>query len=355
MRQEKVLRSGLMCLLLLAYSIVGLAQTKVVVVPLSGDDLKPLQNIITVAKSNGDFDDPVAALNSITDASAANPYLVVIAPGVYDIGSSGLVMQEYVDVAGSGQDSTFIKGSKSNSSLNGNAALVTGSDNAGLRDLTIENMSSTSVYAVGIYNSAASPKLSNLTIKLADNTQRQYGVSNISSSAPEIDNVTIVLSVSSGGDRQYGIYNNGSSPLIRNTTITTNGGGIQRGIDSFNSLNMVASALSITLSGTTFRQEGINLSGTSSAVISDCTIIVTDTGSLKSAVRAATTTSSAVIRGCFLSSDDHSIQTESGTSGANTTLVFNSILEGTPEGNPICVNSYNVSKQALLGSCDLAL
>jgi len=183
MRQEKVLRSGLMCLLLLAYSIVGLAQTKVVVVPLSGDDLKPLQNIITVAKSNGDFDDPVAALNSITDASAANPYLVVIAPGVYDIGSSGLVMQEYVDVAGSGQDSTFIKGSKSNSSLNGNAALVTGSDNAGLRDLTIENMSSTSVYAVGIYNSAASPKLSNLTIKLADNTQRQYGVSNISSSA----------------------------------------------------------------------------------------------------------------------------------------------------------------------------
>ena len=46
---------------------------------------RKLKNVDTVAKANGDFTDPVAAVNSITDASATNPYLVVICPGVYTI------------------------------------------------------------------------------------------------------------------------------------------------------------------------------------------------------------------------------------------------------------------------------
>jgi len=39
-------------------------------------------NVIVVAPSGGDFTDPITALSAITDASATNPYLVKIMPGV---------------------------------------------------------------------------------------------------------------------------------------------------------------------------------------------------------------------------------------------------------------------------------
>lgn len=87
----------------------ALAQTKVVVIPMSGDDLKPLQNVISVAKKNGDFTDPLAALNSITNASANNPYLVVVAPGVYDLGNATLTLKPFVSLQGSGKDITIIR------------------------------------------------------------------------------------------------------------------------------------------------------------------------------------------------------------------------------------------------------
>ena len=73
---------------------------------------KPLKNVVTVAKANGIFTDPVAAVNSITDASATNPYLVVIGPGVYTV-TSPVVMKPYVDITGSGENVTKITGALS--------------------------------------------------------------------------------------------------------------------------------------------------------------------------------------------------------------------------------------------------
>jgi hypothetical protein len=71
-------------------------------------------NVVIVAKSGGDFTDPIAAVNSITDASAAKPYLVKIMPGVYDLGTASLQMKEYVDVEGSGAENTVIMSSNNN-------------------------------------------------------------------------------------------------------------------------------------------------------------------------------------------------------------------------------------------------
>ncbi len=92
---------GIFGMLFLLAPLTVLAQSKVVVIPLFGDDAKPLKNIITVAKANGNFTDPVAAVNSIGDASANNPYLVVIGPGVYTV-TQPLEMNEHVDIIGSG-------------------------------------------------------------------------------------------------------------------------------------------------------------------------------------------------------------------------------------------------------------
>lgn len=63
---------------------------------------------VVVAKSGGNYADPVAAVNSITDASPSKMYLVKVMPGIYDLGTNPLQMKQYVDIEGSGGDNTVI-------------------------------------------------------------------------------------------------------------------------------------------------------------------------------------------------------------------------------------------------------
>ncbi|RUM36259.1 MAG: hypothetical protein DSY50_02870, partial [Desulfobulbus sp.] len=117
----------------------ALAQNKVVVIPLSGGKTKPLKNIVTVAKANGDFTDLAAAVNSITDASMENPYLVVIGPGIYSI-TSTLQMKPFVSIMGSGRDVTILSGAISSDSIDSNPpSLISLAYRTTLSDLTVSN------------------------------------------------------------------------------------------------------------------------------------------------------------------------------------------------------------------------
>jgi len=99
---------------------------------------KKYANLIVVAKSGGDFTDPVAAVNSIMDASASNPYLVKIMPGTYDISTSGiLVIRPNIDIEGSGVNMTTIKGNYTASDFN--SGLVYAISDSEIRSLTIDN------------------------------------------------------------------------------------------------------------------------------------------------------------------------------------------------------------------------
>lgn len=60
------------------------------------------QNVIWVAKSGGQFTPVRAAMNSITDASPTNPYVIKVAPGVYTE-PAVTVMKSDVDLEGSGR------------------------------------------------------------------------------------------------------------------------------------------------------------------------------------------------------------------------------------------------------------
>jgi pectin methylesterase-like acyl-CoA thioesterase len=71
------------------------AADRVVVLPLNS--AKKIKNVVTVSATGGNFTNPVAAINSITNASAANPYLLQIGPGVYTL-TQPLVMKPYVPV-----------------------------------------------------------------------------------------------------------------------------------------------------------------------------------------------------------------------------------------------------------------
>ena len=62
----------------------------------------PYGRVAVVAKSGGDFSNPVAAMNAVPRwcrlLSAKNPCLIRIMPGVYDLGTQTLKMRPYVDI-----------------------------------------------------------------------------------------------------------------------------------------------------------------------------------------------------------------------------------------------------------------
>jgi len=75
----------------------------------------------------------LAALADITTASADNPWLLKIEPGIYDLSGASLAMKPYVDVEGSGEGVTTVQ-----STVRG-LGTVQGEARAELRELTVVN------------------------------------------------------------------------------------------------------------------------------------------------------------------------------------------------------------------------
>ncbi|HHD63479.1 MAG TPA: hypothetical protein ENK96_03735, partial [Desulfobulbaceae bacterium] len=148
-RQKRItVFTFIVCFLITCLALPASAADKVVVIPLFGHG-KPLKNIVTVAKADGKFTDPVAAVNSITDASENNPYLIVIGPGVYTLNQT-LVMKPWVDICGSGENVTKLTGAISSGTVE-NSAVVRGWSDATLSDLTVIN-SGGGHHSIAIYN-----------------------------------------------------------------------------------------------------------------------------------------------------------------------------------------------------------
>jgi hypothetical protein len=233
------LRKPLVFWMLLVSSAV-MAQTKVVVIPMGGDAL-PLQNVITVAKKNGDFTDPVDAMKSITITDENNRYLVVIGPGVYTL-TETLVMREYTDISGSGRNATKLTGAVSTGNLDETSALVQGANNAGISSLSIENTGGDAVY-IGIYNSSSST-MSDLSITASEGSFENIGVYN-STSAPTMSDLSITAS---GGNYSRGVRNSTSSPMMSDLSITASGGNTNLGVHNSSSSPTMYN-MSITASG----------------------------------------------------------------------------------------------------------
>jgi len=106
----------------------------------------------------GDGSDPAAngtallnALSSITvTTNLTHSYLIKVEPGIYDLASSPLQMKPYVDLEGSGQGVTLIKGAgQSGPSITTGVIVLT--DTAEIRNLSVESYGS-NPYAVAIFN-----------------------------------------------------------------------------------------------------------------------------------------------------------------------------------------------------------
>jgi hypothetical protein len=174
---------------------------------------------VVTATTNGTALLAAMTLISNSNPSASNPWLLKLEPGNYDLGSGSLTLLPYVDLEGSGEDTTFI--SSSSGSITPTTGTLVAASNSEARLLTISNTgSSTYQIAVFIPASAGSTRITHLTASATKGTF-SMGLYNYSGTAT-INNATFTASGSSSSN--YGLYNFGGTVTINNSIFTVNGG-----------------------------------------------------------------------------------------------------------------------------------
>ncbi len=209
------------------------------------DDESPYVRTVIVSPIGDEYANGqilIDALSRISGASATNPYLLKIEPGVYNLGTAALQMKEYVDIEGSGEGVTLITTAAASAITNG---AVRGANNSELRFLTVQNTGGDD-HACAIYNYYTSPRLTHVTAiasggsinniavfnfysssamthvtaRAVGNANLNYGVSN-NYSQTTMNHMTIYAA---DGTDNYGLYNHNSSGRIVDGDVTAWGG-----------------------------------------------------------------------------------------------------------------------------------
>ncbi len=252
--------------------------------------------------------------NAITIATPGT--LVKVEPGTYDLGPTSLTLKQGVDLEGSGEGLTKITSQVGNAGFPpaGTVVISSGSE---IRFVTIANTSSfkfnTGVYADGVDKTA---RLTNVTINLSSTTDTNFGIYN-NGAAPTLKNSTISVS---GAANNFGLYNDNSSPTIQNSTVSVTGVG--------NSTNN--GIFSYTFSTVTVQNSTISASG----------------GNTNYGIHSVTQ-SSATVQNSTISASEGSINNQ-----GRTAKVGSSQLVGPIGGSgSTCAASYNVNYEALSLTC----
>jgi hypothetical protein len=142
-------------------------------VPWSGVTGEPafqqkVAQLVIVAKSGGDYAAVQSAVDAVSDASADNPYLIWVAPGVY---SETVRLKPYVHLQGAGEFATIITSTQSaDSNLYPTQATLVLTRNVTLRHLTVGNS------GAGAANVAILAMAGTTETLLADLTAQTQGV-----------------------------------------------------------------------------------------------------------------------------------------------------------------------------------
>jgi hypothetical protein len=175
---------------------------------------KGYQNVVTVAKSGGDFTSIQDAIDSISGNSYDNRYLVWVAPGEYD---EHIRTKMWVDIEGSGPRLTTITsaGSETNET-----ATINASNQVEIRSLSIKNTGG-SVYSIGVKQCDCSGgSLRDVDITATGSTNN-YGVYN-NDDAMKMTDVTVYVS---GDDNSanYGVYTRLARATLERVKVTVSG------------------------------------------------------------------------------------------------------------------------------------
>ena len=181
------------------------------------DKLAFYGKVAVVAMSGGNYNNPATAMTDFNTwcrsaGDNTTPCLLKIMPGTYNVGTSAVEMQPYVDIEGSGENITKITGYIQQ-------GLVNGVSNAELRFLTVENTGGSVDLSVAIEANNTSPKITHVTAIASGGISGNIGVNNVFSSSTIMTNVT---AIASGGVYSHGVVNNSIDESHQCTTIMEN-------------------------------------------------------------------------------------------------------------------------------------
>lgn len=148
------------------------------------------ENVIVVAKSGGNFSSVAAALDSISDSSSSNRYLVWVAPGEY-VETNLVDIPEYVHLQGAGPNATLVTSARGSGTPSNNSATADLQDNSRISDLAVENTSG-AIFGIAIYSAE---------------TGRGAVIDNVMAEASGTGSV--------GG--RYALYLNDAAPTVKNS------------------------------------------------------------------------------------------------------------------------------------------
>jgi hypothetical protein len=180
------------------------------------------QNVVVVAKSGGDYTSVQAAIDSITDAAASNPYLVWVAPGVYQ---EQVTMKPFVHLQGAGQEATVISSTANSVDWPPTQATLLLASDTSLRYLTVGNG------GVGARNVALLATASTTRTLVADMAARAQGGGTynyaiyLAGSGVGVTLHQVTALGENGSISNYGLYNYiGATATLRGGSYTGRGG-----------------------------------------------------------------------------------------------------------------------------------
>lgn len=210
----------------------------------------------------------LVALAAITDASSSNPYVLKIEPGIYDLGTSHLIMKDYVDVEGSGEQVTTVQGTGGASA---NTGTIVGASNAEVRGVTVK--SSGGAAAVAIYTDGATLRLNNVTAIASGASSQNFAIVYKNASVAEVTNssadasggadarafyalsslpfLSLFRATASAATTTTGVYNDSSNSVMTNVDAAATGGSDARAIFNAGSSLPIISGGSATAANAT--------------------------------------------------------------------------------------------------------
>jgi hypothetical protein len=224
----------------------------------------PARVVWVADDGTGDYPLLSTALTAITDATSSKPYVIKIAPGIYTE-TALVVLKDYVDVEGSGQDITTINCACSANILDASAAVISATAiTAEIRHLTVNNTGGSNI-SFGVYTNVVangSFSMLHVTATATGGTDSNYGVFNFVSSSPTMNNVT---ATATGSTNNYGVNNFvSSSPTMNNVTATATGGTNNYGVNNYDGSSPTMNNVTATATGGTDSNYGVfNFDGSS--------------------------------------------------------------------------------------------
>jgi hypothetical protein len=371
------------------YPNCAISANKVVVIPLEADRPR-LANIVTVAKSGGDYKDISQAIRSISDASSNKPYIVYIAPGVYDTTES-LFLPSYVSLIGSGATSTIINSNfnrQAGFSFRANAAIATGFHNE-VANLTLNRVSNNSALGLHTGNtlpdqSITSVRYSNLVINVSAGSEARAivndingfgalltmqdikitvigetvfsaGVQNLGSGGlRELNRVDMVLE---GASSILGIINTEGVRLKLNNSnidITTASTSQITGIRNQSGSNLEMRNTIINVGGSQTTSVGITNRSSSFSLIENSLVrsFLSREGQTSYGVENSDDTARATIRNSTISGDTRPLVARNGSGFRETYVSFSTLGgDGETSGSPVCQFNVDEDNIALTSNC----